>query len=183
MHVPVVIREGSDRDWGFVSNSWLMSYMKRATVLKKADREDIDDCSWSELKEMALRLVGRATSRTDPQAYMEYQNRMIEVVLARAPVLVAVNKEDTDQLIGHVVYEKPNILHYVYTKGPFRRLGIARSLIDAALSDAGGDIIVTHWMHLVPKLVRGHVTYNPYRGFYDFRRRPKHQGSEAKAIS
>lgn len=60
--------------------------------------------------------------------------RLMDRAFARAEVALICDESDPDELFGFVVYE-PGKLHWVYTKGPFRRLGMARRLLDYAFSD------------------------------------------------
>lgn len=64
-------------------------------------------------------------------------------------VIVACNPKDMDQMLGYVVAEpERRVLHWIYVKHPFRRLGIGRNLVLAAFGGVGkgfGVLKVTHW--------------------------------------
>jgi hypothetical protein len=57
-------------------------------------------------------------------------------ILSGARVLVAVNDDDTDQILGFLVYEPaadaPPVLHYLQTKKELWRTGIGKVLLEAA---------------------------------------------------
>jgi hypothetical protein len=48
--------------------------------------------------------------------------------------LVASDPLEPSHNFGFAVYEKPNVLHYVYVKAPWRNMGVANRLIHAGLS-------------------------------------------------
>lgn len=60
---------------------------------------------------------------------------VIDHILAKAQVKVACLKEDEDVILGYIIFEEPNILHYVFIKEAFRRLDVAKNLIQHALTD------------------------------------------------
>lgn len=58
-------------------------------------------------------------------------------------ILVAADPADESHAFGFVVFEQPSILHYVYTKAPFRNLEVATRLLQAALPGFGREELVT----------------------------------------
>lgn len=47
-------------------------------------------------------------------------------------ILVAQSKEDPDVTVGYLCYEKPNTIHYIYTRHQFNGFGVGRALIKAS---------------------------------------------------
>ena len=95
-------RAATKDDINFVLSSWLQSF-----------REDLD---WD--------LPGFKV--------FYWLEPLIKLVLNRSQVLLATDPEDSTHLIGYVVYTKlPDqlVVHYIYTKAAFRRLGTARNLL------------------------------------------------------
>ena len=66
---------------------------------------------------------------------------LMDRAFARADVSLLCDAAAPDGLFGFIVYE-PGKLHWIYVKGPFRRLGKARELLDFAFGDAQ---ITTRW--------------------------------------
>lgn len=113
------IRQATPEDFNFVANSYLKSY--RTAPEAKAMVNDI--------------------------YFPEYKTRLIHMA-STGTILVACSNEDPDQIFGYIMVGEVgtySILHYVYVKFPFRRLGIAKALTLAALPDIGNKLtIVTH---------------------------------------
>ena len=88
-------------------------------------------------------------------------HRTIEqlLVLPNTRTLVAHVIGEPNQLLGFVSGAAPNILHWLYVKQAYRRLGIGTTLLRAAFPDANsGDC--TFWSrHLLASAWR----YNPER--------------------
>jgi hypothetical protein len=86
-----------------------------------------------------VKLVPRAV-------YDDGQHRLIERLLKRAPVLVACNSETPEQVFAWLAYERFGpllVVHYVYTKHVFRRMGLASRLLEQA-GARGGNVQHTH---------------------------------------
>jgi hypothetical protein len=73
----------------------------------------------------------------DNDTYAPAMHRQIPRVLARpgAVAMLAFERDDPDFLYGHAVAEldahETPIVHYVFVKGPYRKLGVARGLFEA----------------------------------------------------
>jgi len=140
----VTLRPACDADRGFILNSWVRSYAKRAVAGIPQSR------------------IG--PPRTDPDVYMDGQNRVSEVILGRSTATVACSCDDDDQIFGYIVYELPDTLHYIYVKVPFRRLGIGRLLVSSSGLGESKRVYSTHWGPSIPKIFDGiEISYNPYR--------------------
>lgn len=75
--------------------------------------------------------------------YMRIHHMVLERVIARSCVWVACDAEDPTVCYGFVIAEG-DTLHYLFTKRRFRRLGIARRLLQAAGLYAAGPKIFSH---------------------------------------
>lgn len=65
--------------------------------------------------------------------WYETMKHTLDAVLPKARVIVALPGDDAiRRVIGYVVVEKPNIIHYIYVKQKFRGLGVAAQLLEAA---------------------------------------------------
>lgn len=82
--------------------------------------------------------------------------------------LVAVLPDDPSIILGYLVYE-PGILHYVFVKEAFTRIGIARSLYDRA----GLPMTCTHKTVTVRPIMDKYpnIVYNPFLLFVSQRRK------------
>lgn len=66
---------------------------------------------------------------------------LITALLKRSSVFVAVSPEDDTQLLGWVCFERRGrvvILHFVHVKHVFRKRGLCRALLSAAIDGAPG---------------------------------------------
>lgn len=104
--------------------------------------------------------------------YFKNQERLIRDILGRPNVVAMVGALDDqpDAVLGYVVVE-PTCIHFAYTKGAWRRMGVSRTLLLATgLFDSLDGVEVSHatdrpdgdWSKWIagkfPGLVR-----NPYR--------------------
>lgn len=66
----------------------------------------------------------------DADLFFNYYHEVIEKIISRKPtkISVCVLKEDEDVILGYSVSE-PKILHWVFVKDAWRKLGIAKDLI------------------------------------------------------
>lgn len=125
------LRGGVADDWGFVIDSWSRSY------------------SYSPWAKM----VGA-------RAYWDYHRGLIKdlVESGRGTLLMAVPSDDPDAIAGWVCTEGDRILHYAYTRGPSRRLGIYSTLVRPLL-----DIELEYTHTARPGVTIGSKwTFNPY---------------------
>lgn len=68
--------------------------------------------------------------RIKAEIYYTHYHRVLERLLAKkgCTILISCLKEDPDTIIGYSIFE-PEILHYVFVKPIWRKIGIARDLI------------------------------------------------------
>ncbi len=71
------------------------------------------------------------------ELYKNHHRAHIEAALQRGHTLVACTPEDANQILGYVCFEWSNelwppVLHYAFTKGPFRRFGVFTRLMEEA---------------------------------------------------
>ena len=84
--------------------------------------------------------------RTEPRlsikAYDAYHHKVMEELLPRCDVRVLCNAESPDDVLGYLVGEfltDTAVIHWVYVKLPFRRLGMAGHLVREFLSRYEGS--------------------------------------------
>jgi GNAT superfamily N-acetyltransferase len=98
--------------------------------------------------------------------FHEHSN-LIRQIFGRAETFVACDKDDDEMIIGYIVAAPgmTDVLHYVYVKKAFRRMGVTRSLLEKVKQ--GEMAVNTH--ENVPKgllkLIQDKyksVSFNPY---------------------
>jgi GNAT superfamily N-acetyltransferase len=140
MSLPIKIREVMHGDEAFIFSSWIKSY-----------RDSI--------KELGILRPIR------PDIYYSGQHIKIEEIIKRgATILIASEEEDPTQIYGWVCFEgmPPDaILHFVYVKANFRRMGLGSTLINEAIK--GSPAFFTH-DSIYADYFKGKLplTYNPF---------------------
>ena len=81
--------------------------------------------------------------------------KFIEQKLPQVEVRVACLPDDPDVILGYCLFNGP-VLHWIYTKKPWRKFGIARSLLPQGVTH------VTHLSKLGEKLKPKEWVYNPF---------------------
>lgn len=110
-----IIRKGTEADWAMVADAWANSH----------------------------RASSRATKLSDPACFFRHHHRIIDSVLKdpRTEVRIAAPPDDDFTVYGFAVLQ-PGLVHMVYVKKPFRRLGLARKLLAGVRLD---DSTFTYW--------------------------------------
>lgn len=100
------LRAMTPEDEAFIYNSWLTSYRGSSSHI----------------------------SYIPPDIYFAAHHKAIERIFQRADtsVVVACLKGDENVILGYLVSEA-DVIHWVYVKQSFRRMGIARAMLDDAL--------------------------------------------------
>ena len=67
--------------------------------------------------------------------YWPCQHELVRQALAISATLVACDQSDENHLYGCIVYQPAHeaIVHWLYVKGDYRRLGMASALLEAAI--------------------------------------------------
>ena len=76
---------------------------------------------------------------------------LIRELLKKSQVHILCLEEDEDMIIGYIVGEAPNTLHFIYLKFDYRRLGFGKQLM-SLLFDFKDKIELTHWTHAAKHL-------------------------------
>lgn len=88
-----------------------------------------------------------AVAQVRGPVYFANQRRVIERILLRAQVLVACSPSEPTDVFGYAVCERTAsglVVHWLYVKHPFRRLGVAGRLLSAA---GAGDVATIQHTH------------------------------------
>lgn len=136
--LPIQVRGAAKTDIPFITSSWLRSYRDGYLV------------------------------RAIPNTVYYYQHhKILEHLLPRSIVLVACNEQDPDQILGWIcaeVIDTALVVHYVYTKQPFRKFGIAKRLVDLLQeTEQPPAVMVTHNTQMARPIIKAKKwIYNPY---------------------
>ena len=123
----IAFRVAVESDHSFIYNSWLRSF-RNSPYARCIPNEE----------------------------YYEKQGKLITHLLSTGVTLLAVDPEDTNIIWGYVNYTLPTI-NYVYTKFVFRKLGVAKNLVGAAV-DLTGRVEVSHITHHINE---SRIIFNP----------------------
>lgn len=126
------IRDAIDEDIPFIYATWLESY-RYDSYFGKSHRNTI---------------------------FFNDYKKVLDKILLESHVSVACVKEAPDTILGYMVHE-PGVLHYVFVKGPFRRLKIATGLFNYAFDNP--YITYTHKTYTVVPIIQRMDTLT-YRG-------------------
>lgn len=100
--IDIELRLNTPADESFIYDSWLKSYQEQNRDFKR----------------MGIR------------TYYAGYKKILMGILDSALVVIACNPDDKDQIYGFIVAEADaDIVHYLYVKYTFRKLGIARRLL------------------------------------------------------
>lgn len=131
------IRRANDEDIPFIFSSWLKSFRT----------------SWF------AKLIANPI-------YFDQHHKVIENVLKTSEVLVACNNEDIGQIYGYICAERIDgvfVVHFTYIKHPFRKMGIAKELLNVFDHDLGNAAFYTHHTKSAESVTSKYgFIYNPY---------------------
>lgn len=148
-------RRGVPEDVSFIFSSWLKSF----------------------------RLNGMAEN-LNPKVYYSQHHCLVEGLMIKANVTVACNPEDPSQIyayVCHEVIEGLPVVHYIYVKDSFRRLGLAAMLLEEVGISLDKPFFFTHYNKIANRIAnRKAMVYNPYLCFYAYKVGAEHK-TEAQA--
>lgn len=114
--LPVAFREGTPEDHDFIYSSWLHEHRERGDWPR---RLGIPRCAWDEQDNMPFTLPCPCC-RFSHRRYFDEHKKVIAKLLASAKVTVACNPADPWFVLGYIVWEPKNVLHWVHVKATFR---------------------------------------------------------------
>lgn len=125
--------------------------------------------------------------------YFPNQTAILEEIINRpgVSIKVACSKHEPELILGYVISEGTNTLHYVYVKKTVQGYGIGNQLFDAAnLTDE--QLYFTHWTEDLSKIKpwdKYNLVYNQYlrfrswEGSIDEREASKPAKSDPRSVS
>jgi hypothetical protein len=94
--------------------------------------------------------------------YYDNHKLVVKELLETQKIIIACNSEDNGQIFGFICYNDNNEIHYLYVKYPYRKMGLARYLLDSIPSDPTKPLIVTHLTSAIKSKLGDEIIYNPY---------------------
>jgi ribosomal protein S18 acetylase RimI-like enzyme len=156
--VPIRMRKATDEDVSFIFNSWLKSFRDSGFLC-------------------------RAVPNT---IYFQNHHKIIQKILKRSVINIACNPQDLSQIYGYVIGEYIDnifVLHYIYVKHSFRKMGVARQLYNTFNHDTGNASCCSHLTKMTEKfLPKYNLVYHPYVVLVDYEvEEVESEGSEVKS--
>jgi len=135
--VPILYRPLAEEDRSFIYSSWLKSYRN-----------------------------GTGCRNVDNSIYFFNHHKVVESLLQRAKTIVCCNSDDPKVIYGYVVYEEVEgsfVLHYVYVKNIYRKLGLAKKMLAETKHDFNVLGCYTHQTGVgIAKEEKYNLLYHPY---------------------
>jgi hypothetical protein len=119
-----VLRQAIPDDRAFIMNSWLKTFEKSAYRL---------DIPMTE--------------------FFAFHHDVLEDLLERSSIIVAIRPpnplrpDNIDEIYGYLCVEtdlRPRIIHFLYVKNKYRKMGVGRSLVEDWLSDVKEPVFYSH---------------------------------------
>ena len=140
MNLPIVYRQMTPKDSPFVYSTWLRSYRQMPFAQNMSN-----------------------------DTFFHHHKQIIEKILSKpnTKVVMVCEDADPDHLYGYSVVEQygdATIIHYVYIKHAYRKLGLAKNLITTQYPLFGDKLtFVTHESrHHKQFKDKFNIEYNPY---------------------
>ena len=130
----VSIRSANEDDHGFILNSWLKSYYDTADISPRISRK----------------------------VFFKNEGKIIENLLKTELVKIICNPFDETHIYGYACFnDNPTILHYIYVKQPFRKMGLARNILRDYMESE--DVIISYSTGRIKRFgTHYNFKYNPY---------------------
>lgn len=94
--------------------------------------------------------------------------KVIDYILETSEVLIACMSSDENVILGYLIYEEPQIIHYAFTKRAFRKMGIQAALLTKArLKPDKGEVQCSFKTRMVRDLFESkpQLTHYPFNIF------------------
>jgi len=169
--IPIVVRAFEEEDRNFVLSAYMKDFWHHG-IRGHHFRKIINDEGKEKTFAKSIRLHEHtpAGSFLPLNIYNEGQARIFAEVSGRSNIWIAANPADTWHCYGFLMAEEDGpdrIIHYLYVKGTFRRMGVASALLSEFLPSSGQVFYSHHtvlWFFLLQRLKKQgfEPIYNPY---------------------
>lgn len=145
-NIPLLFRSRNADDRNFIVSSWMRSFRSGSKWAKDVSAE----------------------------VYKVQHQRVIMQLLANSGSIVACSPDDPNQIFGYAIYQPSAegiaIIHWLYVKEMYRKLGIGASIYREVLMAADHDLkmpcAVTHSTHALDWAAdKYNLVHNPYLAF------------------
>lgn len=119
----MTIRKAEEGDISFIFRSWLMGAYHGNRPVKGV--------------RIPLGAPGDYLGSIDQDAFMKGYHSHIERMLGVSNVQVACLRDNPDVILGYSVFQ-PGVLHWVFVKPDWRRIGIAKDLVPEDITTVTG---------------------------------------------
>lgn len=138
-NLPIRIRPVIDVDIPFIFNSWLKCFRESGLMIRSVPNT----------------------------IYFANHHKILQKLAQRAKIYVADNPKDPSQLYGYICGEYIDgifVIHFIYVKHRFRRLGIGKTLLNAFNHDLKTAACCSHLTSMGEKLLFKYtnIIYHPY---------------------
>jgi GNAT superfamily N-acetyltransferase len=141
--LPLKVRFATNEDIPFIFSSWLRSFREQG-------------------------YLARAVPNT---IYYQNHHQILQKLVKRSKVYIACNSNDVSQIYGYIVgeyIENALVIHYLYVKHSFRKLGVGKALFNSFDHDTSLAACCSHLTKPVEKfLMKYNVIYHPYTMLLD----------------
>ncbi len=144
MIAPCLMRPASKADVSFIYNSWLKSFY--------------DNSSWAK--------------QIPPKIFFDNHKKVITHIMNSSGMVIAANPDEPSQIFGYGIFQQTSgdiaVIHYLYVKQPYRKLGIGTALFDNIKHQCRHDPVFpclgTHSTRVFEDVLarKWNVVFNPY---------------------
>ena len=135
--LPILYRQVLEEDKPFLFNSWLKSFRQ-----------------------------GTLAANVDNSIYYTNHHKLVEKILSKSKTIICCNSDDPSIIYGYVTYQIVDgqfVLHYLYIKNIYRKLGLGRKLLAETKHDFNVLGCYTHQTSVgVAKEEKYNLVYHPY---------------------
>lgn len=104
--------------------------------------------------------------------FFAQHHKLIEGLCKKASIVIACNHDDISQIYGFICSEMVDnlpVIHFVYVKEMFRRMGVAALLAENAGFKREAPVFYTHRTYSSEGLEKKFaMVYNPYLSYYAY---------------
>jgi hypothetical protein len=110
---------------------------------------------------LAMKFDSMLGKSVKPSVFNREFPKVIDFLLEHGETIVACLKEDPHIIVGYMIYE-PETVHFIFVKQVFRRMGVAKALIQKAFG-ASGPTTYTNKTKSIRKFIDNFpIEHNPF---------------------
>ena len=169
--IPVIVRAFEEDDRNFIGSAYMNDYWNHGIRGHHFRRNEETGVVFrmENYRRTEFTPIG---SFLEKKTFNQGQFEILQSIMGRSKVWIAANPADHWHCYGFIIAEEGDtpeimILHYLYVKGTYRRMGVGGALL-MELLDPEKKLVYTHhtnyWFYILPKLAKAgfRPLYNPY---------------------